>query len=338
MDENFCRIVAEQLATKDRAEAREYLQKVMLSIRPETHGRLMTMKDSLAEACKDLTLPQRNVLLPPHFGEIAKEFLLTPGLHIVAGMTGHGKTIWAMEWVRACAANGDNALIYSLEMTPKDLGYREMTRFTTHTLMDFYSGSLGETEIMALESAIQDPPVDGAERIYIQHLETYDWDIVRSELENDLTMLNPRVLVLDYVQMLRADNYDRMSVAFERIARDLKAVGERRGIAVLLCSQFNREALKRSKTTSAAKMLQDYGYLNIGHENIKESGGIAEASDSVQIVVDLSLIEGVPMEFENLVQITIDKNRKLGRRKNYMVTKEQFRGGRPALSVVTRPF
>lgn len=78
----------------------------------------------------------------------------------------------------------------------------------------------------------------------------------------------PDVIIIDFVQLIKSDAKEIRSEAIGEYLNDLKELAQKHNIAILVCSQLNREA---SKNTKGRPKLA----------NLKSSGAIEELADCV---------------------------------------------------------
>lgn len=180
-----------------------------------------------------------------------------------------GKTTLALQLARAAAIEGCPVLVQSLEMPDAQLAARLL------------SGVSGIHSRKLLRGHVEDHEIDFARLsgekvdrlpIWVDDSPTVTVRQIWSRARVAVRRHGIRFLVVDYLQLIepeartqrrgRHEQVDIIAKGLKRIARDLS-------ITVLTLSQLNREVEKRSKTRRP--QLSD----------LKESGGIEEASDAV---------------------------------------------------------
>lgn len=114
----------------------------------------------------------------------------------------------------------------------------------------------------------------------------------RERIERIISVTKPRVLFVDYIQRFSVPvSKDSRASAFSDIANDLKAIAMEHNILVIAGSQLNRESeYRKTKEVTMA--------------DLKESGGIEEASDKVILIQPLE--KGT---FGDKVRLIVAKNR-----------------------------
>ena len=214
---------------------------------------------------------------------------LYEGLYVVGSISSLGKTSFLLQMADQIAQNGQDVLIFSLEMARSELMSKSISRHTLLLEMERsrdtrraktargitagrrYEG-YGLEEMQLIQDAIQ------AYRAYAGHIYISEGigDIgaqkIRETVKRHIEITgNSPVVVVDYLQILaphneRAtdkQNTDRAVLELKRLSRDCK-------IPVLCVSSFNRENYKNAVTMEA----------------FKESGAVEYSSD---ILIGLQL-------------------------------------------------
>lgn len=188
---------------------------------------------------------------------------LEPGeLMIVAGRNSNGKTSLALCLALAAARQGVPVGIFSLEMTNSMLGNR---------LQSLLSGVDGESIKRADMSSDEWDRFIGTPTtlpIYFDKKRSTDINVITSSITALVEQRGIRVVVIDYLQLIKSRERDR-SQQIANISHDLQALSTRLEITVILLSQ-----LRRNQGTDYCPKL----------EELKESGDIADAADSIYLV------------------------------------------------------
>lgn len=188
---------------------------------------------------------------------------LEPGeLMIVAGRNSNGKTSLALCLALAAARQGVPVGIFSLEMTNSMLGNR---------LQSLLSGVDGESIKRADMSSDEWDRFIGTPTtlpIYFDKKRSTDINVITSSITALAEQRGIRVVVIDYLQLIKSRERDR-SQQIANISHDLQALSTRLEITVILLSQ-----LRRNQGTDYCPKL----------EELKESGDIADAADSIYLV------------------------------------------------------
>jgi len=188
---------------------------------------------------------------------------LEPGeLMIIAGRNSNGKTSLALCLALAAAQQGVPVGIFSLEMTNGMLGNR---------LQSLLSGVDGESIKRADMSEAEWDRFIGTPNtmpMYFDKKRSTDINVIMSGIVALVEQRGIRVVVIDYLQMIKSRERDRAQ-QIANISHELQALSTRLEITIILLSQ-----LRRNQGTDYCPRL----------EELKESGDIADAADSIYLV------------------------------------------------------
>lgn len=273
-------------------------------------AKISTLKSAMIEAISS-NGESVEIVLGEKFNRLNEFFFLTPGLHIIAAPSGHGKTLWAMQWAEAAARKGLSVYVVSLEMTPKDLGARRISESTDLPLKLIIQNKFSDIQKQIMSEVIESDEMEFSNRIAISSFDCLDWRKIYPRIIEAVMTNRPSLFIVDYIQMIydSDDHGTRMSQIMANIARELKIFADSTGTAVILLSQMNREALRNC---NAKEMEKNGGMVPLDNSFIKESGGIVEAADSCQIVCIPSRFASHDKNLVNKFQVTVDKSRRLG--------------------------
>lgn len=298
----------------DQAESDEELGKYLARVAKVLNkSRYKVQTKTLAEEMRALLenrAPRFTIELQDRcFRGLTDFFCLTPGLHVIGAPSAHGKTLWAMEWAKACANAGEKVLMVSLEMSGSDLGARTLSSASNLPLSKLVKGDLPDGAREALKSLTEEMCSFG-ENIHIDTLGEYDWVKIEPRMSDLMMRLKPKLVIVDYAQMIydSGEKDYRASKVLGEVARDLKLFADNTQSAVLLLSQINRDGFRDIRGAKLAEI----GHVPLSNEFIKESGGIVEAADSVQMVCIPSRLPRCPLDLLDKFQVTVDKSRRLG--------------------------
>ena len=212
---------------------------------------------------------------------------LWPGLHILVGNTGSGKSQWALQAAHHAAKRGWPVLYISLELGDSDLIARLLGLETNQAWSRIWHGEsqalakiqeLGATEIIAslpIRQASVSP-----------YGWSYDnlWPLVQDMIENH-PQNQPPFVVLDFMQLVAAPEgtHEDLRERIQKTAYVARAVARELSATVLLISSTSREKYAaldgRDKGKPAweesASFLVGFG---------KEAGEIEYAADSVFVL------------------------------------------------------
>jgi len=213
---------------------------------------------------------------------------MLPGeLVVVGGFPGHGKTSFALWVARTNLALGHKCLFLSYEMREGALIHR------------FFSQELG-IPASRLRGGNGKLPEDDQEKLKtfcesnaeLPFVVIDDVSLRLSGIENAVEMYRPKLMFLDYLQLVRGDSKrsQRRYEAVEDLMHGLARLAHRTGIAIVLLSQL-RKPEGDSEPIPRLHLLKD-------------SSSIEQAANAV-ILVQLESAEGGERQFK----LTIAKNR-----------------------------
>ena len=183
-------------------------------------------------------------------------------LMIIAGRNSNGKTSLALCIALNAAKQGEPIGIFSLEMTNLQL----TTRLTS-LLTGINGESIKRAELDNDEWG-RFVAVDDSAPIYFDKRRSTDGDTLINNIKAMNAQLGVQVVVIDYLQLLRGKERERLQ-QIGGIAHKLEALSKQLGICIILLSQ-----LRRNQPHDPTPKL----------EELKESGDIADASDSIYLV------------------------------------------------------
>lgn len=254
------------------------------------------MKARASGDAKPIPLPWTNVAAALGRG-------LWPGLHVLTGATGQGKTQLALQVAWAAAKAGVPVLYIGLELGELDISARllalaegEVTGKSSQW-SDLYLGNASEPEIERLANAhlktLKEIPFRaefgpphgwGSDNLHKRV------GAMRAEHPEKTPGSLPMLVVLDYLQAIGGDGGEGKDDLRERIGKAAymgRAVARDFGAAVLMLSSVSRENAKKSRTGGSEKDSVVPGetpasdLVGMG----KESGEIEYAADSVMALV-----------------------------------------------------
>ena len=183
-------------------------------------------------------------------------------LMVVGARTSNGKTAFALNCAVNLAMNGTPVGIFSLEMTNKQLGMRILSILSGLNSMEIKEGRLSSENVDRMTS------VDDKLPIYFDAMRSSEIDVIMNNIKGMVLQYGVKVVVLDYLQLMRSRERDRVH-QIGSIAHRLEALSKQLEISILLISQ-----LRRNIDKDPCPRL----------EELKESGDIADAADSIYLI------------------------------------------------------
>lgn len=183
-------------------------------------------------------------------------------LMIIAGRNSNGKTSFALCCAVGVAQRGDAVGIFSLEMTNAQLGTRILSLTTG---VDGEKLKRADMEQQDWEQVVA---ADDILPIYFDEVRSADIDVVIANIKAMVAQYNVKVVMIDYLQLLRSRERERHQ-QMASIAHRLETLSKQLEICIVLLSQLRRNVDKDPTPRL---------------EELKESGDIADAADSVYLV------------------------------------------------------
>lgn len=241
---------------------------------------------------------------------------LTGGLergkfYILGGRPGMGKSAVALHVAASCAQRGEPVLFVSLEMPPKDMAMRFFSsallrRGIRVPYSDMGKGRLDETEFRALVEVMREHealPLDVAD---VSLKDTVRLRAaVRRATKHFESMGGLKLLVVDYLQLLRPPKADRMIDRVSEASQLLKEMALEFDIPVLALSQLSRGVEARG---NRRPMLSD----------LRESGQIEQDADTVMFTYREAYYLAREIESETDANRRIDASNRLERVRHQM--------------------
>ncbi len=229
---------------------------------------------------------------------------LWPGLHVLAGATGTGKSQWALQ-VALCAAKAGTPTLYvALELGADDLVARllalELANAEGKHAPKWSDLYLGRDEAEVARADRDATPVLHGLPLRIEVAPPHGWPADQLEArvaalremypENNGPGSRPLLVVVDYLQAIGSPSGERRMDLRERIgvaAYQARAAARDHAAAVLLLSSVSRENAKatngpdRPDQSERAERSSAAAFVGLG----KDSGDIEYAADSVLAMV-----------------------------------------------------
>ena len=242
------------------------LDKVVKDMTATSDTNVETFKDVYRQLLKT-TQDKANGLLPQGvqsgFALIDRKGGLERGeLMVIAGRNSNGKTSLALCIALNASLSGEAVGIFSLEMTNLQL----TTRLTS--LLTGINGESLKRGQLTNEEWDKFIAVNDSAPIYFDKRRSTDGDTLINNIKAMVAQLGVQIVVIDYLQLLRGKERERLQ-QIGGIAHKLEALSKQLGITIILLSQLRRNA----PNDPTPKL-----------EELKESGDIADASDSIYLV------------------------------------------------------
>lgn len=217
----------------------------------------------LVKVTQDTANGVRELGVPCGFSLIDKKGGLERGeLMIIAGRNSNGKTSLALCMALNAAMQGAAVGIFSLEMSNLKLA----TRLTS--LLTGIDGTAIKFGDLTQEQWSKFIGLDTSAPIYFDKARATDGDALIANIKGMVATKGVQVVVIDYLQLLSGKERDQRT-QIGNIAHRLEALSTQLDITIILLSQ-----LRRNQPADPMPRL----------EELKESGDIADAADSIYMV------------------------------------------------------
>lgn len=183
-----------------------------------------------------------------------------PGLIVVAGRPGMGKTIFGMTGMLGSAKHGHDCLGINLEMANDQLAERAISDLSgvpysqirdPKTMLDEYWGDVADAGAFLMDMPIQfmDNMVVTLARIKA---------VIRTWHRK---AKKPGLVMIDYLQLIQLSGNDSMTNQIGEVTRSLKLLSRELKIPIMLLSQLNRELESRTNKRPMPADLRSSGNI-----------------------------------------------------------------------------
>ena len=179
-------------------------------------------------------------------------------LIVLAGRPGHGKTALALQLAEHVATQGHPVAIFTLEVTAYKCQQRMACRRAGVDQRAVNRGRITEdehTRLLMAMSELAELPIH-----YCAMASPTIADIV-AQVARLKASAKLALVVVDYIQLMQMPHAENKNNAVGIITRSLKTLANEQSIAMLACSQLNREADKRDSGLGRLADLRDSGAI-----------------------------------------------------------------------------
>ena len=180
-------------------------------------------------------LPALDALInPPGFG---RGFFIT-----LAGLTGHGKTITALNFCCAALRAGESVAYCSLEMSAQQIAGRYYAMAGAVPVIGLERGSFDERIWSEAQRGLSLPSLLVPDKI------SGRWEDQVSFIRQAVEEKGATYVILDYLQLCSVGDESDIMRGISEITTDLRAYAANNGIVCLVLSQFNRTTSAEFRT------------------------------------------------------------------------------------------
>ncbi len=211
-------------------------------------------------------------------------------LNVIGARPGTGKTAITMWWLTNWHRDGLKAGFVSLEMTPKQIAYREYSMHTGIPYHRIMSGDVTPEEKSRLMDTAHNLKKSRFERICVGGC---DISHLRSIIADMHFNRGVKIIVIDYLQRMRFEGKDNLVNLMGSAINEIKALAVQYNLCIVLLSQLSRESEKEKG-----------GEPKVWH--LRNSGMIEEAADTITLLHRPDMYQ---VEQTGVIRFLIDKNR-----------------------------
>lgn len=223
--------------------------------------------------------------------------VVTSGLNptdlvIIAARPSVGKTTFAIRSLLNLSKQNIPTLLFSYEMSKKQLSQRMVSMESGIGLQDIRTGTVTNEDLEIIKKVYLDI---SSYPIYIDSNMAASLGYITSTIRRHVRSSGVKVVFIDYLQLM-VQNQDNMTIELGRISRALKMLAMELGITVVALSQLNRGVESRE---SKRPQLSD----------LRQSGRIEEDADIVLMLYRPAIYGKMQNEQEFLLEVLVRKNR-----------------------------
>ena len=221
-----------------------------------------------------------------------------PGeLIILGGLTSLGKSVFAMDLAMNAAKEGRPAIVFSLEMSKRQLGVRTLANISEKELTSIRYITLDSND---WEKISEKKNNTHGIPLYIDDSARLSLDRLLIKIKKGIREKGIKLVIIDYLTLLKGHTSESRRLEVESISRSLKQYAKETEIPIIALSQFSRKANDRSEGAELS--------------DLRESGSIEQDADVVIYVHKPSDCKKLPIDteepdLENIRELQIKKLR-----------------------------
>lgn len=177
-------------------------------------------------------------------------------LIIIAARPSIGKSALAAQLAFNAATFGENVAVFSLEMSSEEVARRYLSGATGMTNTQLLTGNC-----LSIEKLFEKTSKFVNLGIYIDDTGAMTLLEVKAKARRLILKYGIRLLIIDYLQLMRGTNTRNREQEVSELSRGLKSVAKELGIPVIVLSQLNRECEARANKKPILSDLRDSGAI-----------------------------------------------------------------------------
>lgn len=195
-------------------------------------------------------------------------------LVILAARPGMGKSTRLLTFAKEIAKQGHISIIFSLEMSKRQLVAKYITESSNTPLNQYRNGNLNHYDIQKIENTIRDL---SKLNIYIFDRPAVKPSYIRKKIK-DVKKRHPdkqvKLVGIDYLQLQRPDEKcNTRDEVVGSITRELKVIAKEEELPIIALSQLNRGVERDTQDAKRPKL-----------SDLRESGNIEQDADVVMFI------------------------------------------------------
>ena len=230
---------------------------------------------------------------------------LYAGLYVIGAISSLGKTTLALQMADQIAKNGQDVLIFSLEMAEEELIAKSISRQTylkdpkkAKTMRDITAGARYQHYTQEEKQLIQDSAEAYAE--YANHIFIHEGGLdpvgieeIKREVQRYHERMNkPPVIIIDYLQIIAKEDDRTIDKShIDKAVTELKKISRQYRAPVMAISSFNRDNYDQP----------------VNLTSFKESGGIEYSAD---VILGLQFTEMIDDNGKVKKSFNVDEEKK----------------------------
>lgn len=196
-------------------------------------------------------------------------------LTLIVADSGHGKTTTMLSIGINVAKKKEKVLFVSLEMPRRRLIDKIVANIGSIDLNLIYQPhTMNEDQKKSFFEAIEKWETLSDDFAILDSVDRVSVSMLRREIELRAMVFNPRVVIVDYVGVVKpeARYKDRNDLELGEITKDLRFLGKKYDFATISAAQLNRDAIRRMRKSKEAVA---------GGEDLRGSGELTNDSDFI---------------------------------------------------------
>jgi replicative DNA helicase len=213
-------------------------------------------------------------------------------LVVIAARPAMGKSAFALDIAMNVALQGYTTLIFSLEMSPEEIGER---MFIQSSLIDGYQIRSGKIQSETWDKINNALYKASTMPLYVDGNADTEVNEMRAVCRQFKRNHDLKLVIVDYLQLMESENGANRQEEIAKISRNLKKLARNLDVPVIAISQLNRSVEQRM---NKRPMLAD----------LRESGAIEQDADMVWFIYRDEYYNP-KTEDKNIAEINIAKQR-----------------------------